>query len=134
MKLIILALIIAVFLESTLTTLPLVLLIILFGAVITKQNEMFALAFLTGLFLDIFSFRTIGISSFYFVGFVLGVFLYQKKFEIETLHFVLLSSLIGSFFYLLIQGSSHIILESLISCLIISVAFFAYGQNRPAIR
>lgn len=133
MKTIILFLIIAAILESGVTTLPLTLLILVFAGVVTRSNNIFFLAFFAGLALDFLSFRTIGISSIYFVSFVFLIFLYQKKFEIETLHFVIASSLLASFGYLLIQGSDYFVLQSIAVCIIASVSFLIYtATNKKA--
>ena len=123
MKFFIPSLILAVILESTITTLPLVLLMILFLAVIKRSNEVFLTAFLAGLFLDLLSFGRFGLSSLYFTIFVFVIYVYQNKFEIETLHFITIFSFFGSLFYLITQGSQFIFLQSVVAT-IISVSSF----------
>ncbi len=133
MVIILISLFLAILLEADITTLPLVLLIILFASVVIKKNEMFALAFFSGLILDIMSFGRIGLSSLYFTLFVFIIFLYQKKFEIETLHFVAIFSFFGSLGYLWIEGVSYFFLQSLFATIIVISSFIAYKSfNKKA--
>ena len=123
MGIIFVSLIFSILLESTLTTLPLTLIIILFSAVVIRKNEIFLLAFLAGLFLDFLTLETLGLSSLYFVSMVYVVFLYQKKFEIETLYFVITFSFLGVFGYLFIERASYVLLQSLAVTVLV---FFSY--------
>lgn len=124
---------ITIALESTITTLPLVLLIILFLAVIRRSNDIFAVAFFSGLFLDLLTFGRFGVSALYFTVFVFLIYSYQKKFEIETLHFIALFSFFGSLFYLLILGQSYIILQSVVSTVVLVLSFVAFKKyNKKA--
>lgn len=133
MKLMSVAFVMAILLESTISTLPLVLLLILFLAVIKRTNDIFVVAFFSGLFLDFLTFGRFGISSLYFTIFVFLIYSYQKRFEIETLHFVALFSFFGSLFYLLIQGHSYLILQSVISMIILVSSFIAFKKyNKKA--
>lgn len=135
MKLIILAFLVAILLESTIITLPLTLLIIIFSAITIRKNEVFFLAFLAGLLLDVLTFRNIGWSSLFFTMAVFTVFLYQKKFEIDSLSFVLVISLIGSFGYLLTAGISFPLIQSLISAFIFSSSFLIFKKsNKKALK
>ncbi len=129
MKLIVFALFISVLLESTLITLPLTFLIILFASVIIRKNEVFALAFFAGLFLDILTFKNIGWSSLFFITVVFVVFLYQKKFEIRTLHFVGIFSLLGSAGYLFLNGVNYLVLQVLVSTLVVSTSFSVFNKT-----
>ena len=111
-------------LEITVTTLPLVFLILLSVAVISKKEWIFALAFILGLILDVFSFKLIGASSIFFLVFIFLVFMYQKKFEIATKPFIFLASFLGSLaFLLLFSFSSLIIVEAILSAIIGTVIF-----------
>lgn len=126
MGIIVLFLIIAEVFESGVITLPLTLLILLFASVVTRSNNIFGLAFLSGLALDLLSFRTIGMSSIYFVCFVFLIFLYQKKFEIETIYFVAAFSFLGSLGYLFLTGSGSILTQTFFITLITILSFFIY--------
>lgn len=124
---IILFLIVAGVLESSITTLPLSLMILIFAGVVTRSNNIFGLAFLSGLILDFLSFKTAGISSIYFVSFVFIIFLYQKKFEIQTLHFIIIFSFLGSLGYLFLTGSGLILAQTFFITLITVLSFFVFG-------
>lgn len=126
MKTIIFFLIFSILFEITLTTLPLVLVVILFSAVVLRRNVVFALAFLSGLFLDLLNLGQLGSSSIFLTFFVLIIFLYQKKFEINNLNFILVFTFIGSNFYLRLQNTNYIILQSIIITLISGASFFVY--------
>jgi rod shape-determining protein MreD len=126
MAVVLFAIFIAILLEASIITVPLVLLIILFASVVNPKNEMFTIAFFSGLILDIFGFGTIGFSSLYFTLMVLIIFLYRKKYEIESINFIAIFSFIASFIYLLIQGSSNIFFQSILASIIISSSYMYY--------
>ena len=133
MRLIFLTIIISIVLEASITTLPLVLLSILFLAVIFKTSEVYLIAFMSGIFLDLFMLGRFGISSLYFTVFVFLIYTYQRKFEIETIYFILLFAFFGSFIYLLIQGGTSIFLQSVVSTMIITTSFIAFKKfNKKA--
>lgn len=116
----------AIILEASVTTLPLTFLILLFIVVAGRKNEAFFLAFLTGFILDVLTMRMIGLSSIYFVIFVCIVFLYQKKFEIDTLPFITGFSFIGSLGYLVMTGSRGFILQALLVTIISALSFLVF--------
>lgn len=132
MKIGIIGLIIALLLESFVTTLPLTVCVIIFLAATLRRNEVFALAFFSGLFLDIFSFGRIGLSSLYFLICVQLIFLYEKKFELESPHFVFFATLAGAFGYLLISGR-EIILGTATVAIISGVSFFVFSLKNKKI-
>ena len=111
-------LLIALFLESSATSLPLVLLVLIPLTVIYRNYTVFILAFIFGIILDIFTFKTVGISSLFFISVIFLILIYEKKFEINTSYFVILASFLSSFFFLLFLGNSNIIAGSLVSVLI----------------
>lgn len=127
MILIFVFLIISVLFESSLTSLPLTFLFLLFACVITQKKEVFALAFFAGLFLDILTFQPIGISSIYFLLFALAVFLYRSKFEIKTLGFFALFGFLGSLGYMFVKGSDYPVLGAFLAVLIGTISFKAFN-------
>ncbi len=130
-----LLLIITILLESSITSLPLVLLVILIGAVTLKKNEIFLLAFLSGMFLDMLTLKTIGVSSLFFVLYVFLIYLYRKKFEIENLGFVIVFSFFGSFLYLIITGSGFALIESIVATFISATSFYIFQiTNKKKVR
>jgi rod shape-determining protein MreD len=112
------------FLETSITTLPLVFLTLLCLAVLTRKEWIFIIAFIAGLALDVSSFRALGQSSLYFVLFIFLVFLYERKFEISTKYFILIASFLGSFGFLIIFSYNNLVLQSVFSS-IIGVLIFA---------
>lgn len=134
MNLISILLLVSIFLESTIITVPLALLIIIFAAVTVKNNDVFILAFLGGLLLDFLTLGTIGLSSAFFVLFVTIIFLYQKKFEISSLNFIALISFLGSIIYLFLTNSNHLISEAIVATFLMISSFFVFKKTikKPA--
>lgn len=114
------------FLESSVTTLPLVFVTLLCLAVLVRKEWIFAVAFIAGVFLDALSFRVLGQTSLYFTVFVFLVFLYQKKFEIATKYFVFIASFLGSFGYLIIFSHGNMMVLQAISSAIIGTIIFSF--------
>ncbi len=129
MKLITLALLISILFESVFTTIPLTLLVILFITIVLRESDVFIFAFLSGLLLDIFSYRVLGISSAIFVTLITLVFLYQRKFEIESFNFLVLISFSGTLVYLFITGASNLIFQTLFSTLLISFSYLVFKKT-----
>ena len=116
-------LIISLLLEGTVTTLPLVL-ICLICLLIIKRNEIVLLfAFFAGLFLDIFAVRAVGISSSFFLLTLFLMFLYQRKYEINSFPFLIIASYLGSMFFLLLFGYKIVFVQAGISSLIAVILF-----------
>lgn len=108
----------SLFLESSVTTLPLVFLTLFCLAVLTRKEWIFVIAFIAGVFLDALSFRVLGQSSLYFILYIFLVFLYERKFEISTKYFVFIASFLGSFGFLIIFSYNNVVLQSLMSSII----------------
>lgn len=126
---ILLSLVIAIFLESSIFSLPLVLIVILISAVFIRESYVFLLAFAGGLVLDILTQRTLGLSSLYFVAFVFIIFLYHKKFEAGTFQFLTAASFLGSLFYLFFIGTGQIIFHSIIIVLFTVTSFLFFKKS-----
>lgn len=108
----------SLFLESSVTTLPLVFLTLFCLAVLTRKEWIFVIAFIAGVLLDALSFRVLGQSSLYFILYIFLVFLYERKFEISTKYFVFIASFLGSFGFLIIFSYNNVVLQSLLSSII----------------
>ena len=120
----VLILIFGLILESTITTLPLLLIVLLCFMVLLKDNSLFIAAFIFGLLLDLVLFKALGLSSAFLVTFLFLVLLYQDKFEIATNSFILVASFVGSVGFLLILGyNNSVFFESVVSCLIAVLLF-----------
>jgi cell shape-determining protein MreD len=106
---------VAVLLEGSLTTLPLALVTLLCLTIVKPDNYVFGAAFLAGIFLDIFALRQIGGTSIFLLTFVFLILLYQRKYEIYSYPFVMVSSCIGSALFLSIFGYANVLLQSGVS-------------------
>jgi cell shape-determining protein MreD len=125
----VLLLLLALVLESSLTNLPIVLLVLLCITVFSKDYFVFLIAFIFGLLIDLLSFRNLGLSSIFYIVFIYLVFLYQSKFEITTKNFILVASYFGSFLYLLLCGFiSNLILEPLVSTILGLILFIIFNK------
>lgn len=118
-----LGLVISIILETTLIALPFVLLWLLLMVVLTQEEWVFIVAILTGFILDSLKLTIFGTHALFFAVFCLLLFLYEQKFELQSISFVLVMSFLGSAIYLLIFGSTNFILQIFLSgCL--GVTFF----------
>jgi cell shape-determining protein MreD len=87
------------------------------------------LGFIFGILLDLVSFKTLGISSIFFITFLFFVLLYQSKFEIATNTFVLVTSFLGSLGYLILIGYHDSLIFQAILSSIIGLLLFKLIQN-----
>ncbi len=128
MILFLLLILVSLFLQ-TITTIPIVLTVLLMSYIFSKESWVFLAAFLSGILLDVITLGTLGESSLFFILFLFLVDLYEKKFEIQTLSFVLLSSFFGSLGYLLLFGYNAVLITAIAStCL--SAFFFVLTHKR----
>lgn len=116
-------LIISIFLEGTVTTLPLVLVCLLCLTIYKRGTVVFPIAFLAGLLLDLLLVRTIGPSSLFFIIFVFLILLYQRKYEINSYPFVAAAGFLGSAIFLLLFSNGNWFWQAVISS-VIAIVFF----------
>src|ERR1035437_2356663 len=90
----------ALILEVSITTIPLLFLVLLCLMVLIKGDWLFILAFVFGLIFDLLAFKTLGVTSAFLTAFLFLVLLYQSKFEITTGYFVTIAAFLGSFLFL----------------------------------
>lgn len=117
-------LVFGILLESSVTSIPLLFNILLVWFILSKDQSIFFLAFVTGIVLDILLVQKVGISSLYSIVAIFIVVLYEKKFEIQTPAFVFLSSFLGSFGYLILINQQFIIQQAILSALLSTVVFY----------
>lgn len=117
-------LVLSLIFESSVTTLPLVLIILLVFTLKYKLNYVFWIALVFGILFDILSFRQIGLSSVYFSIVLFLVLLYQSKFEIATNTFVLVSAFLSSLAFLILFGFQNYIFLQSIFCSLIALGLF----------
>lgn len=128
MFLFILLFLIIIFLAGV-TTVPLFIPLLVVCAVLIRKSWIFSVAFGLGLFLDLISMRVLGYTGLVFIIFIFLVKLYERKFETQTLTFVFISTLLGSFVYLTIFGYQAILLQSCVSALIAVLLFKLSVRN-----
>lgn len=115
--------VISLILQGSVTTIPLVLILLLNLFIATKKTSVFVIAFFCGLLLDTMLGNPLGQTSIFYLLFLAIVFLYERKFDIQTFPFIFISSFLGSFAYLILYNNRFILMQSLTSALI-SIAFF----------
>ena len=116
-------LIIALLLEGTVISLPLVLVCLLCLTIWKREGFIFPIAFVAGFFLDILRLQTPGLSSLFFVTFVFLIFLYQRKYEINSYPFVIFGAFFGALGFALVFGKENIFGQALISSVVASILF-----------
>ncbi len=116
-------LVIFTFLEGTVTTLPLLLVLLLCLTIVKRDAVVFPVAFGVGLFLDVLTAKTVGLSSIFFILFVFLILLYQRKYEINSYPFVFFASFVGSSIFLLFFGYGGWFLQAIINSFIALVLF-----------
>ncbi len=84
----------------------------------------FVIAFIAGIFLDIFTLRQLGGTSIFLLTFVLLILLYQRKYEIYSYYFVTVASFIGALLFSAIFGYTELFIQAVLSAFI-AVALFA---------
>lgn len=122
-------LIAAVFLEGTMTTLPLVFICLLILTIFMRNLFLFILAFLVGIFLDAFVLRPLGESSIFLLFIVFLTLLYQRKYEINSYPFVMIASFCGSLVFLLLFGYANVLGQSILSAIIAVFLFIIFRLN-----
>jgi cell shape-determining protein MreD len=119
----------ALILEVSITTIPLLFLVLLCLMVLIKGDWLFILAFVFGLIFDLLAFKTLGATSAFLVAFLFLVLLYQSKFEITTGYFVTIAAFLGSFLFLFLQGYTHLIIVQAIVSSVIALLVFKLTQK-----
>src|SRR6266700_5012533 len=97
--------------EGTITTLPLVLIFLLLLAIRRRDEVVFVVAFISGLVLDILRLHTVGGTSLFLLCFLFLVLLYERKYEIDSLPFVILAAFVGTVGFGLVWADQAIIMQ-----------------------
>lgn len=118
-----LLLILFLMLETSITTLPLIVGLFVLIAVFFKNALVFFLAFFIGFLFDILTLRTVGVSSIFLVAVVFFILLYRNKFEIETSAFIFIASFLSCFFFLLFLGAGFVLIQALIGAMVTWLLF-----------
>ncbi len=118
-------------LECTVTSLPLFLIAVLLLLILcsTKHNNwVFILAFLGGLVLDVSAVRSPGGTSLFLTCWLFLILLYERKYEIDAILFVIVSSFFGTFLYLWFFGYGDIFIQSIVGSFLSLVLFVIFKQ------
>lgn len=118
-----------IFLEATFFSFPFVLVLLLNLVIFHQRAWILPLSFFLGLILDILLMQKIGLSSLFFTLFLSLIFIYRKKFEIQTPEFVIVAGFISSLFYGMLIGQKHIFLGALFATLVGVGMFFIFKKN-----
>ncbi|MBI2049575.1 hypothetical protein HYT32_01590 [Candidatus Roizmanbacteria bacterium] len=113
---------------SSLTTLPIIVVLVLYFTIVFKRSWVFIVAILGGLFIDHFMLMDLGATSLFLVTLTFMVFLYQRKFEIQTAPFVAIASFIGSVIYLKVFGHNYVLMQALVASLLAVLLFKFLGR------
>src|SRR5579859_6429814 len=108
-------LVLAVLLEGTITTVPCVWIILLAWAIMQRNELIFFLGFFAGIILDTFTFHPVGESSMLFTFFLFLVLLYERKYETDSLPFMLIASFIGGLVFMWVMGNANLLSEAILS-------------------
>ena len=119
------SLIIALILEGTVTTLPLVLIVLLCLTILRRDGIVFPIAFFAGLMLDVMTIRILGASSLFFTIMLFMILLYQRKYEINSYPFVGFAAFLASLGFLLLFERGNFLLDPLVNAFIALLLFAA---------
>lgn len=121
------------FLEGSVTFVPLVFDAILVLYVLKREAWIFTLAFFAGLMLDVVYVRQFGQTSLFFLASLFLVFLYERKYEIKTKEFVFLFSFLAGGAYLYYFNRTILVTQTLLNSLAVLVLFLALSWKRNQI-
>lgn len=107
----------------SITTIPVVFVVLLCLFVVMRKSWILPLALVAGLLMDFSSLNLVGKTSLFFIISLFLVLLYERKFEVKTLPFVAISSFVGSAGYLVLFGYDHLIQQSLVSAILAVLIF-----------
>jgi len=113
-----LVLFLLILLQSAFLSLPLVLAALIILCAYKRESWIFLVAFCSGTVLDALAFRTVGVSSLFFVGMLGAIFLYQKKYEIQSPFFIFVSCFLFSLLYAALFIHNWVVLSAIVSAMV----------------
>lgn len=124
-------LIFATILQATVITVPLTIALLLLFYIVFPSDWLFVVAFVCGILLDTLAMQPLGATSLYFCLFLYIAALYNNKFEILNMRFVVVATFFGSFFYLFLFGYSLSAVQAGINALFALALFslLVYGNS-----
>ena len=117
-------LLIAIIIESTFTTVPIVLLLLINFLILEKKSWVFTAGFFAGLMLDILSLRFLGSTSLFLVALLFIISLYEKKFETASIYFVFFTSFVGALAYAIIFNIRLVLPQAILSAFVGTFIFY----------
>jgi len=108
---------------SGITTIPLAVPLLIVCSVIFRKPSVFFIAFILGLLFDLFLLRPLGQTGLFFIIAIFTVFIYERKFEIQTATVVFFSSFLASLIYLMVFKYDNVLIQSFVSSLLAILLF-----------
>lgn len=121
--LIILGISLGTLLEGLVLQVPFVLIVLIITVVFIPRPWLILLSIPAGLAVDSMTFRSLGVTSLFFAISLGLIFAYGKKFELQSIAFVIFSSCITTIGYLLIFGYQQFFLQLLLTLIIALICF-----------
>ena len=120
------------FLEALVIKVPLVMLVLLLALIFIQRPWIILLSIPAGFMLDSLLFRSLGESSLFFAVMLTFFFWYSRKFEIQTIGFLLFSSTISTLLYSIFFSADYTLLTTITIGTVASGLFYAIKiiQNR----
>lgn len=120
---------IALFMQTTVTSIPLILPVLLLFYIVTRSTLAFAAAFFFGIIFDVLTVQTIGTSSAFFLGFLFLVSLYERKFEVNSVYFIAIFSFVGGSIILLLTKQEYVIPQATVVAVIAVLSFLVIQKS-----
>ena len=108
-------LLISLLFEGSVAVFPATLAILVVYSLMRNMQAALIAAVISGAVLDIVFLRPVGVTSMVFCLILFLLFLYDRKYEIQSLPFVLLASGVSSLIYLLVFRIPHPIIQSVLA-------------------
>lgn len=127
-KILLAFLVFALLLEGTITSLPLVLLMLIFIATRFYHGNIFAIAFFAGLILDVMLVRHLGETSVYFLLILFLICMYERKYEISSPLFVTIITFVASCIYYFIFPVPQSFVQIVVATVLAFIGFSLVKQ------
>lgn len=102
-------------LQGSLFSFPLVFVFLQNAAIKRRGDWIFPTAFVLGIILDSLYLKTLGTTSLFLILFLFAIFTYERKFEIDNLSFIFISSFIGGMILFIILNESAVLLKAFLT-------------------
>jgi len=126
-KLLLGCILVALLFEGTITSLPLVLVALIITATKLRNTDIFLIAFIAGVILDVLLVRPIGQTSVYFLIILFLIFLYERKYEVASSLFVIIATFFSSVVYFIFFQTPQSLIQA-VTATVLSFAGFTILQ------